>query len=316
MTDLIPNLVNLSIFTTNRCTLSCYYCNRNVRGDTPGAENKYLERSEFHFRDLKKLLDKYPSIRNVSFVGIGEPFLCADLLPMADYARKNGKRTSVITNGTLLHRYHRQIASHFHFISISLHGLNADELENIAKAGEKVFRQWLENIRFLVTEEKKANADLIIHASVVLLKENLDRVRRAAFFCRDNQIPVLDIQNYIPNSLLDVNQCLYDDDVEPIRFLEELRSQLEGSVKINIPIRIKRDVREMAWACPIIFNTLRVDGNGNISGCTVAMVPKPENGNIRIDNDVWNNSYYREMRRHFTGKTNLPECCRYCRNAQ
>lgn len=61
----------LNIFTTNQYNFSCWYCSRNIRDDSPDANNRYDYKSEFHLEDLRFLLDKYPSIRFVSYVGIG-----------------------------------------------------------------------------------------------------------------------------------------------------------------------------------------------------------------------------------------------------
>jgi len=311
-----PILQTLNIFTTARCNLSCTYCNRNAEEDAPGIANKYKEESEFKLPDLKLLLAKYPTLRNVSYIGVGEPFLCRDLISMAQYSKALGKKNAVITNGTLLHHFWGDIAPHFDFLSISLHGMDKEEFARIGQVSPHLFEQLVENIRYMVDHEIKLNPKMNFRASTVYLKEDHQRAQRAARFCVENRIPTLDIQNYISNSLLDIHQCIYDDDQFHLNFLEELKTQYKDTLPINLPKPIKRDASAVAYECPLFFNTLRVDGQGSVTGCCVAMVPHPENGNFRLEEDVWNNAYFQDMRQRFRDKRNLPACCRFCRNAQ
>lgn len=306
----------LNVFTTDRCNFSCYYCSRNVEDDAPGIENRYEDKSEFHYDDLIVLLDRFPSITEVSFVGIGEPFLIRDLIPMAKLCRERGKQTFVITNGSLLHRHWGEIARAFDQVSISLHGLTPEELVKIASVKEKMFSQFEENIDLLVREESKLNPSMRIRASIVLLKDQLDQVRRGAEFCIKHGIPELDLQNYLPYGLDDSDQCLFDDDLGAIEMITGIAAEFSGRVRINLPVLIKREDEELSWGCTSFFSVLRVDGIGQVSGCNRIMVPKPENGNAKTDPDVWNNEYFKDMRKRFRLRQNLPACCRFCPEAQ
>lgn len=311
-----PSPQVLNIFTTNRCNFSCFYCSRNVEDDAPGIENRYEDKSEFHTPDLELLLTRYPSIREVAFVGIGEPFLIRDLIPMAKLSKERGKRTSVITNASLLHRYWGQLAFSFDAISISLHGLTAMDLKGIAKVKEEVFNQFVENVRYLAREERRLKPTLCVRASVVVLKHNLERAQKAAQFCSENLIPILDLQNYLPYGLDDVDNCVFDDEPQYVAFFEQLAQEFKGTVKINPPTLVKRDDKTLKWGCMTFFNTLRVDGLGQVSGCSRIMVPSVENGNFRSDPDVWENDYFADMRARFKTKKRIPACCRYCPEAQ
>ena len=310
------NPKKLNIFTSDRCNFSCWYCSRNVPDDSPDALNRYDDKSEFEFNDLKFLLDRYPSIKSVSYVGIGEPFLCKDLIPMAEYSKSLGKRNSIITNGSLMHNFWGQIAKLFDGISISLHGLSRDELQSIAKVKGKVYDQFIENVHYLLNEERKLNPDLEVRSSVVVLKNNMERVREAAQFCYQNGIPVLDLQNFLPMGIESAHECIFDDEFEYIDIIRDLIDEYANKVKINAPILIKRDDKKLKWGCMSFFNYLRVDGLGQVSGCGRIMSPAAENGNFHVDEDVFNNPYFISMRRKFRTRKDLPECCRYCPDAQ
>lgn len=313
---LISKPITLNVFTTNECNFSCYYCSRNVKEDSLDANNKYLYKSEFSKKELILLLDKYPTIKIISFVGIGEPFLAKDIITMAKIAKERGKIVQVVTNGSILNKYWGEIAPFFDQVSISLHGLNEEELWNISRAQKEVYSQLIENIHYLIKEERHLNPDIKVMASVVVLKENLNRVERAVEFCIENSIPELDLQNYLPIGPEGSSNCIFDDEIEYIDIIAKLINRYEGKLKINPPSIIKRDNTKIRYNCTTFFNHLRVDGLGNVSGCSRIMPPSKENGNFIKEKNVWQNEYFKEMRKKFKSKKNLPECCRYCPEAQ
>ena len=306
----------LNIFTTNRCNFSCTYCSRNLEDNIQSDICKYNDKSDFCFNDLCFLLDRYPGIKNVLFVGIGEPFLVNDLIPMAKFAKSRHKHVTVITNGSLLHNHWGNIGPFFDDILISLHGFNAKGLSRIAKVKQEIYYQIVENIHHLALIERKANHSLCIRASVVVLKDEIERVRQAAQFCADNFIPILDLQNYLPYDLISTEQCIFDDDIAEIDYIHHLIEEFSGRIKINSLIPIKRDVTTLSWGCISFFQTLRVDGLGQVSGCARMMVPKRQNGDFRKEVNVWKNMYFAEMRKKFRTCEELPQCCRFCPESQ
>lgn len=307
---------SLNIFTTNRCNFSCAYCNRNIKDDSPTFKNKYTGSCDFKYEYLKCLLDKYPSIKRVSFVGIGEPFLIHDIIEMAKLAKKYNKKTSAITNASLLHHYWGNIAESFDSISISIHGTNAIDLSNNSNVGSAIFDQLIYNINYLALVESKLNPSMIIRASVVILKSDMNRLENTANFCIKNNIKTLDLQNYLPYDIRDRNMCIFDNDTMYINYIDNLINKYRNLIKINRPILIKRDFKTMSNSCDSFFNMLRVDGFGHICGCARMLIPCAENGNFRVERDVWNNSYFKTGRKNLLANQHISECCRYCPDAQ
>jgi len=303
----------LSVFVTNRCNFSCNYCSRNLDNE---VVNKYIEESEFRIDDLNLLLNRYPTIATVSFVGIGEPFLAKDLIPMAKLCKEYKKNTHVITNASQLHRNWGNIARNFDSLSISLHGLSSEELMNIAHVNKGVFDQLIKNIKYLMEKEILLNLNIKISASVVVLKDNLDRVQKAAEFCVNNSIPVLELHNYLPVDIKDSKRCIFEDDEIYIRYIKDLKKIYTGKLNITLPIFIKRNPGDLSLSCMTFFRTLRVDSLGNVSGCSRIFIPRAQNGNFKIEKDVWKNYYFESMRKAFICKKGVPDLCRFCPDAQ
>ncbi|RMH56170.1 MAG: radical SAM protein [Candidatus Hydrogenedentota bacterium] len=306
----------LNIFTTEKCNFSCHYCSRELADDVPGIDHRYQGEGFFRQKDLEVLLERYPGIKEVDFVGIGEPFLVPELFPMARCAKNAGKRTGVITNGSLLHRYWGEIGEVFDIVSVSLHGLNAEELEEVAGVKPALFQRFVENISILVKKEIRQHPKLCVEASVVPLKSDMSRIVRAAEFCLEVGLPKMTIHNYLPYGLNDVEECLFDDDEVEWKVLQDLKERFAGKLEIILPVPIKRNEDEMDWGCRSFFQILRVDALGRVCGCHRIMVPREENGNWRTDSGVWKNEYFERMRRAFRRKEGIPKCCRYCPEAQ
>ncbi len=306
----------LNVFTTDRCNFSCTYCSRNLEDSSTGVSNRYEDRSEFRLDDLETLLDRYPSIAEVSFVGIGEPFLVPDLLPMARRARARGKRTLVITNGSLFGAHWGEIATAFDSISVSLHAFSATELKAVARVRESLFEEWCEDLRRLVAAEAPLNPDLEISASVVMKRSSLERAEAAAGLCASVGFRALELHNYLPYGLDDATECLFDDDVEAANTIAEVKKRYRGRLSIAGPVLVRRDESRLSRSCISFFHVLRADGLGQVSGCNCIMVPRAENGNWRDDPAVWENAYFHRLRSAFRSRAGIPECCRYCAEAQ
>lgn len=83
---------------------------------------------------IEKLVDKtahFPQ-RKLTFVG-GEPLLIKDLPMLLSRAQKLGFRTCVVTNGTLLEHRLEEIATHTHWIGLSVDSVVPDTLHAIGR---------------------------------------------------------------------------------------------------------------------------------------------------------------------------------------
>ncbi len=157
-----PKILQLEV--TNDCNQSCPICMRA----TSSREVGYLSPENFS----KIPLDKF---KEVSFHGWGEPFLHPQLFEMVNVASKEGVKTSLITNGTLLEeRMDELLKSDLDSIAFGIYTV---------KGKEKVF----EGIRRFV----RLNEGIETFIDVTILPWNLNDIREIVRFAGENGIDVV-----------------------------------------------------------------------------------------------------------------------------
>ena len=140
--------LHLVVEPTSLCNARCALCS------TPSEK---LERS-LKFLPLnkyKEIIDKTKSyVRNVTFFVAGEPFVNVNLCKMIDYATRNGLRTFISTNGTLLNRQtiSEILETNLDELYICLDGARKESHE-IYKKGTN-FELICSNIRALTLEKR------------------------------------------------------------------------------------------------------------------------------------------------------------------
>jgi len=97
--DRLLRQVNLLQFeVTNLCNLKCSICCRDLREGS-------LELRSLTFADFEKIFSKVSSLFNIKEFnpqGLGEPFLCADILKILSLVKSRQITTWLVTNGTLI----------------------------------------------------------------------------------------------------------------------------------------------------------------------------------------------------------------------
>jgi len=95
---ILRGISRLQIEVTNNCNLSCRICWRTLRNESVPAKN-------LTFACFKKAIDNIASffdIRELNTQGLGEPFMCPDILAILKYAKSKGLAVWLVTNGTLV----------------------------------------------------------------------------------------------------------------------------------------------------------------------------------------------------------------------
>lgn len=94
-----PRMENIAVNVTNRCNLQCRFCYNSGLHDRKRSEELAVTEIISFLDKTRPLLSENPSL---SILG-GEPLLVPETsLALADYGKRNGYRTILSTNGTLI----------------------------------------------------------------------------------------------------------------------------------------------------------------------------------------------------------------------
>lgn len=81
-----------TLYMTKVCNFYCEGCSRQ----TVGVKSF----NELDVEVIKKSLEQYPTLNGFCLVGLGEPTLNKNFVPIVNYLKENKKFVGVITNGS------------------------------------------------------------------------------------------------------------------------------------------------------------------------------------------------------------------------
>jgi len=238
---------------TNKCNLSCDHCLLSPQNEDAWPET---EKQQY-----LKIISKIKQLggQNILFTG-GEPFMVADFLEIAEYAKFLGITVSVITNGTLFDEISiERCAKIFDVIGVSIDGLE-DEHDSIR--GKGMFKKTTHFIAGLLRANAKVVAYIVINGINIdsqkqLLEELIELGVKSFHY---NQINILGnailnkelhlvcpegyIKKHLINqfsSILDIdpeveweNQCAIDPDVVYLSHQGQIFSCVELKTQNNL----------------------------------------------------------------------------------
>jgi len=167
--------VDIDLNTLNRCNVSCVMCPHAVA---------YDDRKEPKPPLYRLTLDEYRSIvdgvnvASAHFVGAyAEPLMNKELFAMLAYAREQGSKTAVTSNGTLLSRAFAEklVDAGLGILTVSLHGASKAVAEKIMRGAD--FDRVIANIKTLQQVKKaKGSTTPIVQVNYVGQRDNVEEL--------------------------------------------------------------------------------------------------------------------------------------------
>lgn len=143
------NIPFVAIQLTSRCNLGCDFCFRR------------LKIKETSFNEIKKIIKKLAeyNVKTLVLSG-GEPLLIKNIKQILILAKKEGLKTVLQTNGILLRRKLKSLASYIDWISTSLDGYN--DKTNAIMRSEKQFNTVIRVLPFIKKYKIKVKLGTVV----------------------------------------------------------------------------------------------------------------------------------------------------------
>lgn len=308
--------VTISIVATGRCTLSCDMCpthSGRVPSDYAHAQQAIKDMSLERF---KEIIDRFKNAATVHIIGSGEPLLNKDFFKMVDYAAGKKMTVKTFSNGTMIRENIDNILnSGLDGITISINGHNAEEFSRMTGIKAEVYDEIYEAVRALVTEKKRRGSGVKIKLSYIIDKRNYRFIPDMAavslalgvdhsFFC--NFLPA-------PYDGLRAEERLLTADEKVAGDISAIFTAYPPAIRKKFTPPLLVNAGMVKNNCETHFSQIRFDGAGNVSSCSMMLLNMSGHGHYK-DQDVWNNAFFRDMRKRFLSDESylIPDPCKVC----
>lgn len=327
--EAVPLPTFLQIEPVGQCNLRCQMCPILFRKDGP----PHGPPAFMPFGDFTKLLDQFPTVREVQLQGLGEPMMHPRFFEMVRYAKERGIQVSTNSNLSLLNarRAAMAVASGLDRLHISIDGATAATYERIRVRAH--FDRVLANLEHLVAAKQQAGSDHPhVRLVVVVMRQNLpelpDLVRLAhrwsmeeifvqhlAHDFAESSLPA----DYLPMREFVQAQTLLEESPERIaHYFDEARRVAE---ELGMPLRLPRTRPHRhppgtpgRTRCDWPWSGAYLSYQGYAMPCCMVATPDRSNfGNMTAHGvrEIWDGEAYRAFRQQLASEQ-PPEICRTC----
>jgi len=286
----LPNLGGILIEPTNFCNYKCEFCpiNRGLK-----RKKGYMTLENF-----KKIIDEIKGKKDYIYMNFaGEPTLNRDVWKFARYARDNGIKSMISTNGSLLHTFTAEeiLSSGLDRLLIAIDGASPETYVKYRQSlsGQNFFGQVIENVKWLCHEKSKWKGESpIMQVQFVVFKQNQHEAEIMKQICYELGVDCLAIKtpsfSFGQQTEVQINKELYAPDEKYARKKQ------------------KRIFCYWLWQGVILWN-------GDVTTCCYDYEGHHKVGNVFSDGGfwkVWNSKRFNLMRKQvLKGK---PKLCQNC----
>lgn len=287
---------------TNRCQFMCDHC--------------YVAKSikkDMDYKTFKKIIDELLEINcySITITG-GEPLLNKDFKKMFLYAKQNGMRIGINTNGYFINKEIIDLFKEYKpfQIEISIYGYNDQSYEEFTH-----YKNCFNNIDESINQLIKNNLNLKL--KTVLTKKNFENFEEIRKYCEKydlefrydyNIFPKLESESYKRN----------EESLLPKQILNIIKNNKSDSEYFKIAVNNLNEnieISENIFQCSIGKEQVFIDSYGNIRPCLV--VNEKRNINECKIIDAMNKFKNGICKLHFSENSKCKKCykkklCRYC----
>lgn len=275
--------------TNNICNLKCPLC--------PSRINKLkYKKGSMSFDTFKTIINKMPSLKEISFYNWGEPFLNPHIFDMLKYAEDNKIKTILSSNLSLQKDeefFKKIIQSRLNTLIVSLDGASQESYSKYRIGGN--FDLVISNVKKLTTIKRYLQSSVpIIIWQFIVNRYNEHEIEQAKKMADNLGILFMTAKIGLSDDLPDLN---FGEDVE-VRKNYWLPKNREYIYQYYIG-RHKYPLYETT--CKQLFRTLIINYDGKVFPCCWVTNEDNSFGNLAKEafNDIWNNDIYRYSRSLF-----------------
>ena len=262
--------IEIGIEMTNKCNLGCPFCAR---------EEMVRPEGDMSMDIFRKIVDEVKSYAEIIYLhGDGEPFLHQNIYEAILYAKKNGLKVGVSTNGTTLNRKNAEllVETKIDYLIIAMDGVTKETYEKLRLYGK--FEEVVDNVKGFLELSRESGADIFTIIQFIEMDENRHESKAFYEYWKTHKPDVIRIKPYV--------------------------DLLEHSKKthFNKP-------------CFYLWRQTMIDWDGTVFPCCVDTNSKHRLGNIAEKSlaEIWNDTPILEMRgKHVRGEMNQIDICDTC----
>lgn len=239
----LKGISKIQFEVTNDCNLSCRICWRALRDEAVLVKNVSFDKFKLAIDKILNVFD----IRELNTQGLGEPFLCPDILPILKYVKSEGLSVWLVTNGTLIddHIAEKLVEIAVDKIRFSVDSAD-DRLYAAIKSGSSLDKI-TQNISKINTSKVKLNRKLpVIAFNSVVIKGALcgaDKLIEMAASLSVKEISLIPLVVFSKSlAVKDEQVDFYDAGFnDRVRLLKELASQAGIELNLGISLESRED---------------------------------------------------------------------------
>lgn len=337
--------ITLFLTVNNQCNLRCQMCDVGQKNpDTFFARNTFNQEMTMSLGDWKKVIDDSLPYRPDICIATTEPLLYPDLILLMEYINGKGLTLHLTTNGFLLERYAAQLVDiGFERLHVSLDGDQTmhDTIRGVPGAFKKAVKG-IQSVAWLKEKRRTPYPEIHLYSVIVplnyqvidttfeslaglpvdslnyihfgfvseIMAEAHNRRFGKSLYIEPSSVARLDPSEIDHRRLFQAverTKALAEKTDFPVTFLPEMsKNQMDTYYHDHLSF-----MKEGA-ACMTPWKIAQISPNGDVvplSRCfNIAM------GNVKKSaiTEIWNNSKYRQFRRHLKTNGAYPFCSRCC----
>ena len=239
----------LNVYLTRRCTSRCVWC--TGRGQVQTEKDISVELVE-------KTLSMFPTIQGVCLAGLGEPLLFNELPEMLEMCLSRGLFVGLITNGHMITDWDGLIDfTRFGYVNVSVNSIDPEEYR--AVCGVDRLGDVIKGIEYLVAYNANVQTSFVTSAS------NIDKAQGWIDWSRALGVKTVVVHNMLPGLHQSRESFMTNVLTEAHRGVV---AALNGSgITLHRPVLVGSDGALCPATCRSPFDTIGVDGLGNVTGC-------------------------------------------------